>query len=186
MREHLLEMLGALPPPVAVFLAAMLPILELRGAIPLGYALKMDSHLMIWLIAVAGIVAYAHLIPELRSIGTALLTGVSLASIVIGLAAQSTLGNLISGIALVLYRPLRVGSLPRVNTGRQAQDGAAVAHIGEAETAVAVGIDGGLIRISGLRHTHLLPARAAADGLPAAAASDGAGPLPVHSRLTPR
>lgn len=54
MREQLLDSLGALPPPVAVFLTAMLPIFELRGAIPLGYALKMDSHLMIWLIAVAG------------------------------------------------------------------------------------------------------------------------------------
>lgn len=54
MREQLLDALGALPPPLAVFLTAMLPIFELRGAIPLGYALKMDSHLMIWLIAVAG------------------------------------------------------------------------------------------------------------------------------------
>ncbi|MCC6737256.1 MAG: mechanosensitive ion channel [Bauldia sp.] len=64
---------------------------------------------------VAGIVAYAHLIPELRSIGTALLAGVSLVSIVVGLAAQSTLGNLISGIALVLYRPLHVGSVLQVS-----------------------------------------------------------------------
>lgn len=54
MREQLLDALGALPPPLAVFLTAMLPIFELRGAIPLGYALKMDSALEIWLLAVAG------------------------------------------------------------------------------------------------------------------------------------
>lgn len=54
MREYLIDALGALPPPLAVFLAAMLPILELRGAIPLGYALKIDSHVLIWLLAVAG------------------------------------------------------------------------------------------------------------------------------------
>lgn len=52
---------------------------------------------------------YAHLIPELRSIGTAFLTGVSIASVVIGLAAQNTLGNLIAGFSLVLYRPFQIG-----------------------------------------------------------------------------
>src|SRR4051812_27463251 len=45
---------------------------------------------------VVGFVCYAHLIPELRALGTALLTGVSVVSIVIGLAAQSTLGNLVA------------------------------------------------------------------------------------------
>lgn len=52
---------------------------------------------------------YAHLIPELRSIGTVLLTGVSIVSVVIALAAQNTLGNLISGISLLLYRPFKIG-----------------------------------------------------------------------------
>lgn len=52
---------------------------------------------------------YAHLIPELHSLGTAFLTGVSIASVVIGLAAQNTLGNLIAGISLVLYRPFHIG-----------------------------------------------------------------------------
>jgi small-conductance mechanosensitive channel len=52
---------------------------------------------------------YVHLIPQLQSVGTALLTGVSVASVVIGLAAQNTLGNLIGGIALIIYRPFQVG-----------------------------------------------------------------------------
>jgi small conductance mechanosensitive channel len=51
---------------------------------------------------------YAHLIPELRSVGTALLTSVGVASIVVGLAAQNTLGNVVAGISLVLYRPFQV------------------------------------------------------------------------------
>jgi small-conductance mechanosensitive channel len=54
-------------------------------------------------------VAYAHLIPGLRSIGTAMLAGASVASIVLGVAAQNTLGNLIAGLALLLYRPFQVG-----------------------------------------------------------------------------
>ena len=51
---------------------------------------------------------YAHLIPPLRALGTALLTSLGVASVVVGLAAQSALGNLISGISLVLYRPFEV------------------------------------------------------------------------------
>lgn len=56
-----------------------------------------------------GFVLYAHLVPELRALGTALLTGVSVVSVVVGLAAQNTLGNLVAGLSLVLYRPIRVG-----------------------------------------------------------------------------
>jgi uncharacterized protein with PQ loop repeat len=60
----------------------------------------------IWVVM---LILYAHLIPVLRSLGTALLTGASIASVVIGLAAQSTLGNLVAGIAITLYRPFRLG-----------------------------------------------------------------------------
>lgn len=61
---------------------------------------------LIWVIAC---ILYAHLIPELRSLGIALLTGASVASILLGLAAQSTLGNLIAGFSLLLYRPFQIG-----------------------------------------------------------------------------
>jgi small conductance mechanosensitive channel len=54
-------------------------------------------------------VIYAHLIPELRALGTAMLAGASVASIVLGVAAQNTLGNAIAGLALLVYRPFRVG-----------------------------------------------------------------------------
>lgn len=54
-------------------------------------------------------VVYAHLIPALRAAGTALLASASVVSIVLGLAAQSTLGNLIAGISIVLYRPFQIG-----------------------------------------------------------------------------
>ncbi len=54
MREQLLAHLNTLPPPVAVFCIAMLPIFELRGAIPAGYAMGMDQTWLIYLLAVAG------------------------------------------------------------------------------------------------------------------------------------
>jgi small conductance mechanosensitive channel len=66
---------------------------------------------LIWLIA---IILYAHLIPQLRAVGTALLAGAGVASVVIGLAAQSTLGNLVAGISMTIYRPFRLGDILQV------------------------------------------------------------------------
>src|SRR5215471_13702279 len=61
---------------------------------------------LIWVIV---LILYAHLIPVLRSMGTALLAGASIASVVIGLAAQSTLGNLVAGVSITICRPFRLG-----------------------------------------------------------------------------
>jgi small-conductance mechanosensitive channel len=68
---------------------------------------------LIWVLMV---ILYAHLIPALRSMGTAVLAGASVASVVIGLAAQSTLGNLVAGIAITIYRPFRLGDTLQVAT----------------------------------------------------------------------
>ncbi len=54
-------------------------------------------------------ISYAHLVPALAHLGTAWLAGVSVISVILGLAAQNTLGNLIAGVSLVLYRPFKVG-----------------------------------------------------------------------------
>jgi small-conductance mechanosensitive channel len=66
---------------------------------------------LIWVIV---LILYAHLIPVLRSMGTALLAGASVASVVIGLAAQSTLGNLVAGISITIYRPFCLGDTLQV------------------------------------------------------------------------
>ena len=66
-----------------------------------------------WVVA---LILYAHLVPMLRSMGNALLAGASIASVVIGLAAQSTLGNLVAGIAITIYRPFRLGDRLQVGT----------------------------------------------------------------------
>ena len=65
---------------------------------------------------VVALILYAHLIPELRAFGTALLAGASVVSVVFGLAAQSTLSNVVAGFSLVLYRPIRVGDYIQLNT----------------------------------------------------------------------
>src|SRR5262245_18201478 len=66
---------------------------------------------LFWVIV---LILYAHLIPVLRSMGTALLAGASIASVVIGLAAQSTLGNLVAGVSITIYRPFRLGDTIQV------------------------------------------------------------------------
>jgi small conductance mechanosensitive channel len=54
-------------------------------------------------------ISYAHLVPALAGLGTAWLASAGIISVIIGLAAQNTLGNLIAGISLLLYRPFNVG-----------------------------------------------------------------------------
>jgi len=54
LREQLLDYFHTFPPPLAVFLVAMLPIFELRGAIPAGYAMGMSNPYWIYALAVAG------------------------------------------------------------------------------------------------------------------------------------
>jgi small conductance mechanosensitive channel len=73
--------------------------------------LQQFGSVLIWVVVV---ILYAHLIPMLRSMGTALLAGAGVASVVIGLAAQSTLGNLVAGISIAIYRPFRLGDTLQV------------------------------------------------------------------------
>jgi small-conductance mechanosensitive channel len=65
---------------------------------------------------VVGLIIFFHLIPALNKLGTALLTGVSVASVVFGLAAQNTLSNLVAGCTLLLYRPFHIDDLIQVAT----------------------------------------------------------------------
>lgn len=60
-------------------------------------------------------ICYARLVPPLESLGTAWLASVSVISVIFGLAAQNTLGNLIAGISLLIYRPFKIGDRLQVN-----------------------------------------------------------------------
>jgi len=68
-REQLLEHIQQLPPPLAVFVVSMLPIFELRGGIPVGYAMGMENPFLIYLIAVVG--NFAPVLPILLLLGPA-------------------------------------------------------------------------------------------------------------------
>ena len=72
-------------------------------------AVKFLAKLLRYCVYVFAFVAYARFVPSLSSLGTASLTSLSLLTVIVGLAAQNTLGNLVAGIALLLYRPFKLG-----------------------------------------------------------------------------
>lgn len=80
---------------------------ERAGADPTG--IRFLAKLASAGVYVFAFMVYSHLVPALQHLGTAWLTSMGLISVVVGLAAQSTLGNLISGVSLVLYRPFKLG-----------------------------------------------------------------------------
>ncbi len=61
------------------------------------------------LIYVTAFIIYASLVPGLRGLMGTLVAGAGITAIVIGFAARSSLSNLVSGISLTIYRPIRIG-----------------------------------------------------------------------------
>jgi small conductance mechanosensitive channel len=86
---------------------------EKAGADATG--IRFLSKLASVVIYLAAFACYAHVVPKLQILGKSLLAGVGVVSVVVGLAAQSTLGNLIAGISLVLYRPFKIGDRVQVS-----------------------------------------------------------------------
>jgi small-conductance mechanosensitive channel len=72
-------------------------------------AIRFLAQLLRLVVYLLAFVTYANLVPALRNLGSAWLASVGVVSVVLGLAAQNTLGNLIAGISLLLYRPFNLG-----------------------------------------------------------------------------
>ena len=77
----------------------------------IGFLSKVASA-FVWIMI---LMFYAHMIPALDKLATALLASVSVASVVFGLAAQSTLSNFVAGFSLIFYRPFRLGDKLAIN-----------------------------------------------------------------------
>lgn len=101
------------------------------------------ARVFVWLVVLT---AYAHLVPALDRLATAMLAGVSIASVVFGLAAQSTLANLIAGVSLVFYKPFRMGDRLQLTTPTGVETGA-VDHMSLGYTTLRTG-DGRRVVIS--------------------------------------
>jgi small-conductance mechanosensitive channel len=72
-------------------------------------AVKFLAKLARYAVYIFAFAAYAHFIPALSGLGAAPLTSIGMISLIVGFAAQNTLGNLIAGISLLLYRPFKLG-----------------------------------------------------------------------------
>jgi len=78
--------------------------------------LSFISNLVTFIMWIVLALLFSHAVPALNKLTTSLLAGVSIVSVVIGFAAQSTLGNLVSGISLVIYKPFRRGDRLQLTT----------------------------------------------------------------------
>ncbi len=114
----------AIPVFVIVIIAATIFFARLVNKLLLGYfkkvsrKLKVDPtgyrllrHLAVVSIYIFGLIIIVSSVPQLRTISVALFAGAGFAGIIIGLAAQSTLANIISGISLAMFQPFRVGDI---------------------------------------------------------------------------
>jgi small-conductance mechanosensitive channel len=70
--------------------------------------IKFVSRMLIVIIGVLAIAAMLLSFESMRKVGTGLLAGVGVGSIIIGFAAQSTLGNLLAGFQIAFTQPIRI------------------------------------------------------------------------------
>ena len=76
--------------------------------------LVMLKHMIVGVIYGIGFLIILYSVPSLRSFSTTLLASAGLATVVLGLAAQDTFGNIISGLAIVLFQPFNIGDMVTV------------------------------------------------------------------------
>jgi small-conductance mechanosensitive channel len=79
-------------------------------------SIRFVGQLLRGIVYIIALLFYAHVIPALHSLGTTWLASIGIVSVVIGLATQSTLSNLVAGISLILYRPFRIGDRIQIAT----------------------------------------------------------------------
>lgn len=70
--------------------------------------LQFIKKMAIALIIILTVGAILMSFPNLRRLGTGLLTGVGIGGIIVGLAAQQSLGNLLAGLQIAFTQPLRI------------------------------------------------------------------------------
>lgn len=74
--------------------------------------LENASSLIVFLVAILIIFQY---IPALKNIGKALFVSAGVFAAFIGLAAQQALGNIISGVFIVIFKPFRIGDQVKIS-----------------------------------------------------------------------
>jgi len=73
--------------------------------------IKFVSRMLIVIVVVMAVAAMLLSFENLRKVGTGLLAGVGVGSIIIGFAAQSTLSNLLAGFQIAFTQPIRIDDI---------------------------------------------------------------------------
>lgn len=66
---------------------------------------------IIWLVALGAIIS---LVPQLKALSITLFAGAGILVAILGFAAQQAFSNIISGIFIVIFKPIRVGDMVKV------------------------------------------------------------------------
>jgi len=72
-------------------------------------AISLMRRLVVVAIYTLGLIFIISLFPSLSAISVTLLAGAGFAGIVVGFAAQKVVGNLLSGVAISIFQPFRIG-----------------------------------------------------------------------------
>ena len=75
---------------------------------------RIARSLIIAIIYLIGLAFLMYSIPPLRALAVGLFASAGILGIVVGLAAQDSLANLVAGVTLAMYRPFRVGDRLRI------------------------------------------------------------------------
>ncbi|MGB5156257.1 MAG: mechanosensitive ion channel family protein [Desulfobacterales bacterium] len=69
------------------------------------YGLRFKN-LLIWMLF---LILYASFVPGLRALFSTIVAGAGITALVVGFAAKASLANIISGLSIAVYRPIRIG-----------------------------------------------------------------------------
>jgi small-conductance mechanosensitive channel len=71
-------------------------------------------HAVVAIVYIVGFSIAIYAMPDLRTLASSLLAGAGILAVAVGFASQHALGNIISGILIVVYKPFRVNDQIRI------------------------------------------------------------------------
>ena len=72
-------------------------------------SISVARRVITFIVIVVGIAVVAGQFPALQSLGVSLMASAGLATIILGIAAQPTLGNIVAGLQIAITKPARIG-----------------------------------------------------------------------------
>ncbi|MCB0538290.1 MAG: mechanosensitive ion channel family protein [Bacteroidetes bacterium] len=77
---------------------------------------KFLRHIIIAIVTLLGLGFAIHSVPELKTLANSMLAGAGIIAVAVGFASQEALGNVVSGIFLVLFKPFKINDRVEIGT----------------------------------------------------------------------